>query len=75
MSAVLTGIIDGLGLQLITETHRVYAPDLPGYGDSDKPRGVRYNAAFYTAVLNDLRQSLDLEPFILVATISSEWWP
>ncbi len=54
-------------LPRLSETYRVYAPDLPGYGDSDKPRGVRYNAAFYTAVLNDLRLSLDLAPFILVA--------
>jgi pimeloyl-ACP methyl ester carboxylesterase len=54
-------------LPRLAEAHRVYAPDLPGYGDSDKPRGVRYNAAFYTAFLNDLRQALDLEPFSLVA--------
>lgn len=54
-------------LPRLAEAHRVYAPDLPGYGNSDKPRGVRYNAAFYTAFLNDLRQALDLDPFILVA--------
>ncbi len=47
--------------------YRVYAPDLPGYGDSDKPRGVRYNAAFYVRFLEEMRRALDLDRFILVA--------
>ena len=47
--------------------YRVYAPDLPGYGDSDKPRGERYNAAFYVRFLVALRRALDLERFVLVA--------
>ena len=54
-------------LPRLAATYRVYAPDLPGYSDSDKPRGVRYNAAFYVRFLEDLHQALDLEPFVLVA--------
>ena len=47
--------------------YRVYAPDLPGYGDSDKPCGVRYNATFYVRFLEAMRLTLDLDRFILVA--------
>ncbi len=47
--------------------YRVYAPDLPGYGDSDKPRGVRYNAVYYVRFLVALHRALDLDRFILVA--------
>lgn len=54
-------------LPRLADAYCVYAPDLPGYGASDKPRGVRYNADFYTAFLNDLRKALGLDPFVLVA--------
>lgn len=54
-------------LPRLAEAYCVYAPDLPGYGDSDKPGGVRYNADFYTLFMSDLRKALDLDPFILVA--------
>ena len=54
-------------LPRLSEAYRVYAPDLPGYGASDKPRGVRYNADFYVAVMNALRAALALDPFTLVA--------
>ncbi len=51
----------------LAANYRVYAPDLPGYGDSDKPHGVRYNADFYVRFLEDLRRALRLDMFVLVA--------
>ncbi|MDJ0721815.1 MAG: alpha/beta hydrolase [Desulfobacterales bacterium] len=51
----------------LAEDYRIYAPDLPGYGDSDKPRGVRYDATFYVHFLEALRRALNLDRFILVA--------
>ena len=54
-------------LPALAADYRVYAPDLPGYGDSDKPQGERYNAAFYVRFLVALRRALDLDRFALVA--------
>ncbi len=45
--------------------HRIFAPDLPGYGQSDKPT-TRYTIDFYTAIMNRLLDSLQLEKVSLV---------
>lgn len=46
-------------------THRVIAPDLPGFGESDKP--VRsYNAYFFARWLKDFMRELDIEQADLV---------
>jgi pimeloyl-ACP methyl ester carboxylesterase len=44
----------------LAQDHRVIAPDLPGFGESQKP--VRsYNAAFYARWLHDLLRRLGVE--------------
>ncbi|MBL8092722.1 MAG: alpha/beta fold hydrolase [Anaerolineales bacterium] len=49
----------------LAREHRVYAPDLPGYGQSDKP-DVIYNAAFYTTFLAHLLDAWQLPKVSLV---------
>ena len=44
---------------------RVVAPDLPGHGRSDKPRGD-YSLGAYASVLRDLLHQLDLGPATVV---------
>lgn len=43
---------------------RVLAPDLPGFGDSEKPR-VRYSLPFYVAWLHSFLQAFGLKKIIL----------
>jgi pimeloyl-ACP methyl ester carboxylesterase len=38
--------------EALAETHRVYAPDLPGYGRSDRPP-LTYSASIYEAFVTD----------------------
>ncbi len=38
-------------LPVIARRHRVLAPDLPGFGRTDKPRGGRYGIAFFARTL------------------------
>jgi pimeloyl-ACP methyl ester carboxylesterase len=40
---------------------RVIAPDLPGFGDSDKPIGAAYDARYFADVVVDLLDALDIE--------------
>ena len=47
-------------LPSLAETQRVLAPDLPGFGRSDKPRR-NYSIAFYTSVLFELMDVLQIE--------------
>ena len=44
----------------LAEDHRVIAPDLPGHGESEKPR-VRYTTEYYIDVLDELVTELDLD--------------
>ena len=44
----------------LAENHRVIAPDLPGHGESDKPRR-RYTTEYYIDVLDELVAALDLD--------------
>ena len=45
--------------------HCVYAPDWPGYGDSDRPR-ISYTMSWYVAFLRDLLDVLAIERATLV---------
>jgi pimeloyl-ACP methyl ester carboxylesterase len=44
----------------LADDHRVIAPDLPGHGESDKPR-IRYTTEYYIDVLEAFVDELDLE--------------
>ncbi|WP_218079223.1 alpha/beta fold hydrolase [Anthocerotibacter panamensis] len=49
----------------LAQNHRVFAPDLPGYGRSDKPY-IEYTLAYYLRFLGKLMDALDLERASLV---------
>jgi pimeloyl-ACP methyl ester carboxylesterase len=49
----------------ISQYHRVFAPDWPGYGESDKPR-VRYSTEYYVDFLSHLMEALGLQKASLV---------
>ncbi len=48
-------------MEPLGERFRVYAPDLPGHGRSDKPLDVDYDLDFFTEFLLDFYDSLALE--------------
>jgi pimeloyl-ACP methyl ester carboxylesterase len=54
-----------LAIGPLAQEHRVFAPDLPGYGQSDKP-DVAYNAEFYINFLAHLLDALQLPRVSLV---------
>jgi pimeloyl-ACP methyl ester carboxylesterase len=49
----------------ISEHHRAFAPDWPGYGQSDKPR-MEYTTEYYVGFLGRLMDALGLEKASLV---------
>lgn len=49
----------------LSAKHRVFAPDLPGYGQSDKP-AIQYTMDYYTTFLDHLMDALHLEQASLV---------
>jgi len=49
----------------LARDHRVEAPDLPGFGDSAKPRGA-YDAAFFLRWLSDYLDVLGIDRCVLV---------
>jgi pimeloyl-ACP methyl ester carboxylesterase len=49
----------------ISEHHRVFAPDWPGYGQSDKPQ-MEYTTEYYVGFLGHLMDALGLENASLV---------
>jgi pimeloyl-ACP methyl ester carboxylesterase/putative sterol carrier protein len=53
-------LLDGLG-----EGHRVIVPDLPGHGESDKPR-TDYSSRFYARVIRRLLDSLGIEQAVVI---------
>ena len=52
-------------MDLFSRSHRVIAPDLPGYGSSAKP-DLNYTVEYYTRFLGHFVQQLGLEGFSLV---------
>ena len=53
------------GIGPISEHHRVFAPDWPGYGESDKPE-MEYATEYYVGFLGRLMDALGLEKASLV---------
>lgn len=53
------------GIGPISEHHRVFAPDWPGYGESDKPE-MQYSTEYYVDFLGRLMDALGLETASLV---------
>lgn len=51
-------------LEPLAASHRVIALDLPGFGNSTKPR-CEYSAEFFVSTLHQFFQQLDLPQFIL----------
>ncbi len=45
----------------VGRANRVVAIDLPGFGESDKPVGIRYNFAFFARVLDEFLGKLGIE--------------
>ena len=52
-------------LPALARTHQVYAPDLPGSGDSGKPDSD-YSPAFFTTFLSDFLDTLEIESAIII---------
>jgi pimeloyl-ACP methyl ester carboxylesterase len=55
----------------LAETHHVIAPDLPGFGRSDRPP-LRYSATFYEDFVADFLGSFD-EPAVLASSLSAAY--
>ena len=53
-------------LPAIARRHRVLAPDLPGFGRTDKPRGGRYGIAYFARALV---RYLDIQELARVAVV------
>ncbi|HET8844298.1 MAG TPA: alpha/beta fold hydrolase [Ktedonobacteraceae bacterium] len=51
----------------LAESYRVYAPDLPGFGLSDRP-GIQYSGSMYTEFCQDFLRDVVQAPATLVAT-------
>src|SRR5262249_39580428 len=51
----------------LAQAYRVYAPDLPGFGLSDRP-GIEYSAPMYTEFCQDFLRDVVREPATLVAS-------
>ncbi len=50
----------------LAETHRVYALDLPGFGDSAKPLGAAYDPPFFADAVAGALDALDIDRAHLV---------
>jgi pimeloyl-ACP methyl ester carboxylesterase len=48
-------------LAALADSYRVVAIDLPGFGDSDKPIGARYDAPWFARAVTGLMDALELE--------------
>ena len=55
----------GSAIGPLSQHNQVYAPDWPGYGESQRPN-VRYSLAYYIKFLEDLMPALNLERANLV---------
>lgn len=55
-------------LPAIARRHRVLAPDLPGFGRTDKPRGGRYGIAFFARTLASYLDDRGIRSAVVVGT-------
>jgi pimeloyl-ACP methyl ester carboxylesterase len=55
-------------LEHFSRTHRVFAPDLPGYGKSDKPSAARYGIPYFARTIERYLQSRRLREATIVGT-------
>lgn len=55
-------------LEALAAQHTVYAPDLPGFGRSDKPKAARYGVPFFTRTLVRYLRELRLRQVAVVGT-------
>ena len=55
-------------LEAIAARHTVYAPDLPGFGRSDKPASARYGVPLFTRTLVRYLRELNLRQVAVVGT-------
>src|SRR5207302_1466027 len=55
-------------LPRFARSHRVFAPDLPGFGRSDKPRGESYGIPFFARTLDRYLEGRRLKGVDLVGT-------
>jgi pimeloyl-ACP methyl ester carboxylesterase len=60
-------------LRRLSRTHRVYAPDLLGYGESDQPRGSEYSVATQTEVVRGFMDAVGLKRADVVAVSMGGW--
>lgn len=56
----------GLSTGPISRHHKVFVPDWPGYGHSDKPEATTYSTEYYVDVLECLMEALGLNKASLV---------
>ncbi|GJP46102.1 hypothetical protein CLOM_g5429 [Closterium sp. NIES-68] len=50
----------------LADHHKVYAVDLLGFGDSDKPGGVEYGPELWADIINDFMLEFTDEPAVLI---------
>jgi pimeloyl-ACP methyl ester carboxylesterase len=55
-------------LEYLARTNRVFAPDLPGYGKSDKPPSARYGIPYFARIIDRYLQSRRLRDATIVGT-------
>ena len=55
-------------LEQLSKTNRVFAPDLPGYGKSDKPRAARYGIPYFARTIDRYLQSRRIRDATIVGT-------
>jgi pimeloyl-ACP methyl ester carboxylesterase/putative sterol carrier protein len=53
-------------LSALAPAYRLIAPDLPGHGDSEKPRTVDFSASYYAGVVTALMDRAGMERAVLV---------
>ncbi len=58
----------------IAEKFRVIAPDMVGFGYSDRPEGITYSMEVWVQQIVDLMDSLNLEKVNLVGNSLEELW-
>lgn len=55
-------------LPQLSRQHRVFAPDLPGYGRSDKPKAARYGIPYFARVVDRYMEERGLRKAVIVGT-------